>query len=164
MIGRMEDRTEAVRQVMRDLAMGEDWDAVVDDGIPPELARLLRGFLDAYRQGDVEWLLDHAHPDLEIVQLEDLPDSKTYRGREGLFDALLDWPRQWKNFRIEPRRVFSVGDDHLVIVGIHRGRPRMIDIEVEAMIVFLMRWSAGLMTGWHMFPTVDEAVAVAQAR
>jgi ketosteroid isomerase-like protein len=160
----MEDRIEAARQVIRDLEMGDDWDAVVDDGIPPELATILGGLLDAYRHADIEWLLEHADPDLEIVQLEDLPDAKTYRGREGLIDALLDWPRQWQDFRIEPRRVFSVGDDHLVIVGIHRGRPQTIDIEVDAMIVFLMRWSAGRMTGWHMFPTADEAVAVAQAR
>ena len=160
----MEDRAEAARQVLRDLGVGYDWDDVIDDGIPPELGALLRGLIDAYRNADLEWLLDHADPDLEIVQLEALPDSRTYRGREGLIDALLDWPRQWKDFHIEPRRLFSVGDDHLVIVGIHRGRPQMIDIEVEAMIVFLMRWRAGLMTGWHMYPTVDEAVAVAQAR
>ena len=160
----MEDRIEEARQVMRDLEMGDEWDAVVDDGIPPELAGLSGGLINAYRHGDIEWLLEHAAPDIEISQLEDLPDAKTYRGHEGLIDALLDWPRQWKDFRIEPRRVFSVGDDHLVIVGIHRGRPGMIDIEVEAMIVFLMRWRAGRMTNWSMFPTVEEAVAVARER
>jgi hypothetical protein len=60
--------------------------------------------------------------------------------------------------------MFSVGTDHLVISGIHRGRPRSIDIEVEAHIVFLMRWRDGRMTAWNMFPTVDEAVGVARAR
>ncbi|HEX6583705.1 MAG TPA: hypothetical protein VF056_08870 [Thermoleophilaceae bacterium] len=160
----MEDRIEAARQVMRDLEMGDEWDAAVDDGIPPELAALSGGLINAYRHGDIEWLLEHAAPDLEITQLEDLPDSKTYRGHEGLIDALLDWPLQWQDFRIEPRRVFSVGDDQLVIVTIHRGRPQMIDIEVEAMIVFLMRWRDRCMTHWSIYPTVEEAVAVAKAR
>jgi hypothetical protein len=40
----------------------------------------------------------------------------------------------------------------------------VIDIEVEAPIVFLMRWRDGLLTDWNMFPTVDEAVAAANAR
>ena len=125
----------------------------------------MRGLIDAYRHADLEWLLDHTDPDLEIVQLEELPDSRTYRGREGLIDALLDWPRQWKDFHIEPRRLFAVGDDHLVIVGIHRGRPqhdRHRGGGRDRLPDALAR--AAVMTGWHMFLTVDEAVAAAQAR
>jgi ketosteroid isomerase-like protein len=160
----MEDRLEAARQVMRDLDMGDDWESVVDERMPPELAALSAGLIDAYRRADLDWLLEHADPALEITQLEELPDAKTYRGHEGLIDALLDWPRQWQDFRIEPRRVFSVGEDHLLIVGIHRGRSGMIDIEVEAPIVFLMRWRDGLLTDWNMFMNVDDAVAAANAR
>ena len=159
-----DDRIEAAREVVRDFHMGDEWDAVVEDGIPPELAALLRELLDAYRGADIEWLLEHTDPEVEIVQLAELPDSKSYHGRGGFLDALLDWPRQWQDFRIEPRRVFSVADDHLVIVGIHRGRPQTMDIEVEAQIVFLMRWRDGLMTDWNIFLTVEEAVEVARAR
>lgn len=159
-----EDRLEAARQVMRDLDMSRDWDAVVEEGMPRELALLAAELIDAYRRADLDWLLEHADPDLEITQLEELPDAKTYRGHEGLIDALLDWPRQWQDFRIEPRRVFSIGPDHLLIVGIHRGRPGMIDIEVEAQIVFLMRWRNRLLTDWNMFMTVDDAIAAANAR
>ena len=160
----MQDRIEAARQVVRDFDMGDEWDAVIEDGAPPELASLQRELIDAYRRADMEWLLEHTAPDVEITQLEALPDSKSYHGRAGFIDALLDWPLQWEDFRIEPRRMFSVGADHLVISAIHRGRPRTIDIEVEAHIVFLMRWSDGRMTDWSMFPTVDEAVAIAKAR
>jgi ketosteroid isomerase-like protein len=160
----MEDRVEAARDVLRKFDMGEEWDEVVEDGIPPELASLQRDLLDAYRRADLEWLLEHTDPDVVITQLKELPDRKTYRGREGFIDALLDWPRQWKDFQIEPRRLFSVGDDHLVIASIHRGRPQMIDIQVEAEIVFLMRWRDGRMTDWNIFLTVDEAVEAARAR
>ena len=57
-----------------------------------------------------------------------------------------------------------MGDDHLVIVSINRGRPASMDIEVEAQIVFLMRWRDRRLTDWNMFMTVEEAVAAAQAR
>jgi ketosteroid isomerase-like protein len=160
----MEDRIEAARQVMRDLGIGDEWAAVVDDRIAPELAAIVGELLRAYRDADIEWLLEHTDPDVQIVQLAELPDSKSYQGRDGLIDALLDWPRQWEDFQIEPRRLFSVGDDQLVIVGIHRGRPQMMDIQVEAQMVFLMRWRDRRMTDWNMFLTVEEAVDAAHAR
>jgi ketosteroid isomerase-like protein len=160
----MEDRLEAVRQVLRDFHVGEEWDAAVDDGIPPELAGLLGEMLDAYRRADINWLLEHADPDVEITQIAELPGARTYRGCEGFVDALLDWPRQWQDFRVEPLRLFAVGDDHIVIDSINRGRPASMDIEVEAEIVFLMRWRNRLLTDWNIFMTVDEAVAAAQAR
>jgi ketosteroid isomerase-like protein len=160
----MEDRLEAVRQVLRDFHMGDEWNAVVEDGIPPELASLLGELLDAYRDADVEWLLEHTDPNIVITQIAELPGARTYRGCEGFVDALLDWPLQWRDFQIKPLRVFAVGDDHLVISSIHRGRPASVDIEVEAEIVFLMRWRDRLLTDWNIFMTVDEAVAAAQAR
>ena len=160
----MEDRLEAVRQVLRDFQMGDEWVAAIEDGIPPELAGLLHELLRAYREADVEWLLEHTDPDVEITQIAELPGARTYRGCEGFIDALLDWPLQWQDFQIEPLRLFAVGDDHLVIASIHRGRPASADIEVEAEIVFLMRWRDRLLTDWNIFMTVDEAVAAAQAR
>jgi ketosteroid isomerase-like protein len=160
----MDDRIEAARQVLRDFHMGDDWEQVVEEGMPPELEGLRRELFDAYRQADVEWLLEHADPEVEITQIPELPGARTYRGRDGFLDALLDWPRQWQDFRVEPLRLFAEGDDHLVIASIHRGRPSSVDIEVEAEIVFLMRWRDRLLTDWNMFMTVDEAVAAAQAR
>jgi ketosteroid isomerase-like protein len=159
----MEDRIETARQVIRDFDVDDEWERVVENGIPPELESIRRGLTDAYRRADIEWLLEHTDPEAVISQLAELPDSKTYRGREGLIDALLDWPRQWQDFRMEPLRVFSVGDDQLVIVAIHRGRPHTIDIEVEAEIVFLLRWRDRRMTDWKMFLTVDEALEAAEA-
>ena len=160
----MEDRLEAVRQVLRDFDMGDEWDAAVEDGIPPELASLLYELLRAYRDADVEWLLEHTDPNVEITQIAELPGARTYRGCEGFVDALLDWPLQWQDFQVEPLRLFAVGDDHIVIDSINRGRPASMDIEVEAEIVFLMRWRDRLLTDWNIFMTVDEAVAAAQAR
>ncbi len=160
----MEDRLEAVRQVLRDFEMGDEWTAAIEDGIPPELASLLHELLRAYRDADVEWLLEHTDPNIEITQIAELPGARTYRGCEGFVDALLDWPLQWQDFQIQPLRLFSVSDDHLVISSIHRGRPASADIEVEAEIVFLMRWRDRLLTDWNIFMTVDEAVAAAQAR
>ena len=71
--------------------------------------------------------------------MPEIPDSSTYAGPDAFVDALLDWPRQWEDFRMEPRRIFAADDEHLIVVALHRGRPHSMDIEVEAEIVFLFR-------------------------
>jgi ketosteroid isomerase-like protein len=159
-----EDRIEAARHVVQQLLNSPDWDAAIDDDIPPELADLFRGTLEAYRRGDVEWLLEHTDPQVEIVQMPEVPDSRSYRGHDGFIDALLDWPRQWEDFRVEPVRVFAVGQDQLLVDQIHRGRPRSVDIEVEARVVFATRWREGRLTNWDMFLTLEEALSRAAQR
>ena len=51
-----------------------------------------------------------------------------------------------------------------MVVGLHKGRPHSMDIEVEAEIVFLFGWRDGVMTRWEMFLTVDEALSRASER
>jgi hypothetical protein len=47
---------------------------------------------------------------------------------DAFVDALLDWPRQWEVFRIDPGASFAADDEHLVVVALHRGRPASMDI------------------------------------
>ena len=155
----MEDRHEAAREVMRQVAAGADWDAAVDPDMPAELAELTRGIFQAYREGDLEWWLEHTDPEVEIVQLAEIPDRRTYTGREGMVEALLDWPRQWDDFRVEPRRVFAPDPGNLIVIAVHRGRSHSMDIEVEAEIVFVFRVRDRRLTRWDMFLTLDEALS-----
>jgi hypothetical protein len=155
----MEDRTEAARDVMRGVVSGADWDGALDPAMPAAIAEFARSYIDAYRRGDLDWLLEHADPEVVIVQVPEIPDARTYTGREGLVDALLDWPRQWQDFHIEPRRVFSPDGEHLIVVALHSGRPPSVDLEVEAEIVFLFGIHEEVLTRWEMFMTLDEALS-----
>jgi ketosteroid isomerase-like protein len=159
-----EDRHEAARDVIRRLGFGEHWEAVIDPDMPPALLELTIATLRAYQRADVDWLIANGHPDVVIAQLAELPDARSYTGDEAVVDALLDWPRQWQDFHIEPRRIFAADDEHIVIVALHKGRPRSIDIEVEAEIAFLLRYRDGLVTRWDMFLSVDEALSRAAER
>jgi hypothetical protein len=97
----VEDRHEAAREVMRQVARG-DWYSAFDPDLPPEVEEFARGIIEAYRRGDLVWLLDHTEPEVEIVQVPEIPDARTYTGHDGLVDALLDWPRQWEDFGSRP--------------------------------------------------------------
>jgi ketosteroid isomerase-like protein len=159
-----EDRHEAAREVIRKMGFGPHWETVVDPDMPHDLHELTIETLRAYERADIDSLLAGVHPDLVITQPPEFPDSHIYSGDEALVDSLLDWPRQWDDFHIDPRRIFAADDDHVVIVGLHRGRPHSFDIEVEAEIAFLVRYRDGLVTRWDMFLTVDEALRRAAER
>jgi ketosteroid isomerase-like protein len=157
----MEDRYEATREVMRQLAMGAHWEEVTDADMPAELRELVAGFSTAYRDGDLEWLLEHTDPDVEIAQVPEIPGSRTYTGHEGIVEATLDWPRQWEDFRFQPRRIFAPDPDNLIIIALHSGRSSAVGIEVEAEIVFALRLRDGRLIRWDMFLTLDEALGQA---
>jgi ketosteroid isomerase-like protein len=160
----MEDRHEAAREVVRRLAIGEHWLTVVEPPIPVALLDLLTETLRAWERHDLDWMIESCDPEIVIRQVPEIPDSMTYTGRDGFVEALIDWPRQWEDFRIEPRRIFAPDDEQLIIVGLHAGRPPSIDLEVEAEIVFLLRYVDGLLVTWDMFLTVDEALGRAAER
>ena len=120
----MEDRIEAAREVMRQVGGRGDWESAFDPDLPPELAALTQDIVDAYRRGDLEWLLEHTDPDVEIVQVPEIPDARTYSGHDGMVEALLDWPRQWEDFRITPERIFAPDPENLIVKAVHGGRGR----------------------------------------
>jgi ketosteroid isomerase-like protein len=95
----------------------------------------------------------------------EIPAARTYTGHDGTVEALLDWPRQWEDFRIEPERIFAADPENLIVKAVHGGRPHSMDIEVEAEIVFVFRVRDGLIARWDMYLTIDEALGrAAQSR
>lgn len=157
------DRRERARDVMRTLRMSDRWLATLDPGSPPWLAKWQRETVDAYVAGDLDWVLEHSHPEIEIVQPKEFPDPRTYRGEQGVIDALLDWPREWEDFDLEPKRVFAPDGRHVLVVAIHRGRSLKMDIEVEAEIVWLFALEDGRIRRWDMFMSVDDALLAARS-
>lgn len=155
------DRHQRVREVMQSVDMGDDWLEVIDPDLPEWLLARQRETVDAYRTGDLEWILEHTHPEIEIVQPPEFPDGRSYRGLEGLIDALLDWPREWEHFQVEPKRIFALNDSQLVVVTVHRGRSRKMQIDVEAEIVWLLTFEDRLTRRWDMFMSLDAALDAA---
>lgn len=156
-----DERVEQAREILVALEMGDDWEAAMEDEFPPRLAALEREVIAAYRHGDVEWILEHADPSVEVVQPPEFPDSRTYRGLDGLLEALLVWLGQWPRYRVAPQRIFAVGDDQILTVATHSGRSRHVDLDVEAEMVWLIRWHERRMTRWEMFMSLENALEAA---
>jgi ketosteroid isomerase-like protein len=156
------DREGRAREVMRRVVSDDAWLDVLDADSPQWLVDMQRGLIEAYRSGDLQWALDHAHPDIEIRQPPEFPDARTYRGREGLIDAFLDWPKEWEDFHVEPTRISAVDDGLVIVEAVHRGRSKTMGIDVEAEIVWLYRFEDGLTRRWEMFMSRDAALRAAR--
>jgi SnoaL-like domain len=127
---------------MRRVVTDDKWLKVLDPDSPPWMVAMQRELVDAYVAGDLGWVLDHTHPDIEIVQPPEFPDARTYRGLEGLVDAFLDWPNEWEDFEVEPTRIHAL-DDELVM-----SKPFTVDARRRWASTSRPRSSGS--TGWKM--------------
>ena len=155
-----DSRIEQARQFLLtevQLSPRNAWAAAIDPAMPESQAALQLEFVCAYLTGDVEAILAHADPDVVITQAPEVPDARTYHGREGMLDALLDWPLQWERFALTPRQIYALDDEWVMTVALHQGRAR-IGLEVEAEIVWAVRWQDGLITRWQTYLTVEAAL------
>ena len=147
-----------------DLSSRETWAAAIDPAMPDAQRELQLELVEAYLSGDVESIVEHAHPDVEILQAPELPDARSYHGRKGMLEALLDWPLQWERFVLTPRRIYAIDEEWVLTVALHSGRAR-IGIDVEAELVWAVRWRNRLITRWETYLTLEAALgAVASAR
>ena len=91
---------------MQAIAKDVDWLTVIDPDSPRWLVDLQRETIDAYRAGDLGWVLEHTHPDSRETR-RSVPPARDTRARPGTRAAglsrwlyrLQDGPtRRWEMF------------------------------------------------------------------
>ena len=123
------------------------------------IVELVREGFAAWERGDIDWIIEHSDPGIEIIQPREVPDSKSYRGHDGVHEAFEDWPMQWDEFRAELLDVIDVSDTQAVSVTRHYLRARGIEMEQEVSYVHTFRDGLGIR--WEMYLTRDEALKAA---
>lgn len=124
--------------------------------MPKAIADLAREAYAAFERGDIDWNLKHSHPDVEIVQPAEVPDSKTYRGHQGMRDAFADWPAQWDEFRVELLETIEMDDERVLSLSRHHMRARGLEMDTEVANVLTFR--DGKLLRWEMFFGRDQAL------
>jgi ketosteroid isomerase-like protein len=54
--------------------------------------------------------LDAFHPDIDWHTRDDLPDSGTYRGHDGVARRFSEWAEAFANLRVHPEELIDAGD------------------------------------------------------
>ena len=146
---------------MRRLMAGRDWAGALDDDIEPELrARILR-FIELLENADLDGLEEVVSPSLVVAQPPQLPDARTYRGREALIETVIDWPSQWEEIVITPIRTWQAAPGVLVFQNhqVFRGAESGLELETDFWFVFV--WREGRLERWTMHASEEEALQAA---
>jgi ketosteroid isomerase-like protein len=113
----------------------------------------------ALARGDFDFLIEHADPEIEIVEPPNLPGATTYRGREGFMRAIENCAGQWEEFRIDIERVIESGPDRVIVFAHHSGRGRSSGAVMDLRNVNVHTGRDGKGIRWEIFSTLDEAFA-----
>ena len=122
---------------------------------------LVREALEAQNRGDIEWLIDHSAPDIEIRGPGVAGEPVLYTGAAGIREYFRDMAESWQSFEAIPVDVRELGDR--VVAIIHRrlrGRGSGIDIEDKLGIVYELR--NGVAIRIRGYRNVVEALAEAE--
>jgi ketosteroid isomerase-like protein len=102
---------------------------------------LVRSSYAALARGDLDLVVDHCDPEIEIAEPPDHPGAETYHGHAGLIEALQKMGTEAR----EPERFIDAGHERVIVltgsgVDLHTGR-------------------AGKCIRWEMFSKLDDAFA-----
>ena len=120
---------------------------------------IVRAQYAAWERQDIQSIVDTCAPDVEIIQPAEVPDSKSYRGHEGVVAAFEDWPRQWDVFRITLGRIVDAPDDRVISMHSQHLEARGMNLDQE--VAFVHTFDKGKMVRLDMFLSSEQALHAA---
>ena len=102
-----------------------------------ENVAVARAVVDAFNHLDVDAVAAQADPDMELHEWPTGPDPRTYRGPEGIRQALDTWFESWEWMKIEIVDLEEVGEQ--VLVTLHQraqGRGSKVEVEITSYNVY----------------------------
>jgi ketosteroid isomerase-like protein len=129
--------------------------------VSDENVELVRQTYAAWDRGEIEPIVDTADPEIVIVQPPDVPDSKSYRGLEGVIETFEDWPKQWDEFEVKLEEIIDLDERHVISVNRQTLGARGMSLEQEVFFVHTIENGKHLRV--DMFLTRQEALDAVEA-
>jgi ketosteroid isomerase-like protein len=126
-----------------------------------ENVEIVRAGFELLKLGELHVFEAWTTPDLVIVQPPEVPDAKTYEGRDALAAAWRDWPDQWEDFQLDLVELIDAGDDVVIGETRHRGRGRESGIEMDFRVFYVYWLRDGKLARMEMFFSREQALDAA---
>jgi uncharacterized protein len=118
---------------------------------------LIRSAYGAFARDDLEAAMELIDPDVVVRDRPEAPDPRTYRGREGVLDALASSDESFEEFELQPLRWVATGD-HVVIELRMSGRGRGSGVPVEETIAHLWTVRDGKLVALQVYSDPEDAL------
>jgi ketosteroid isomerase-like protein len=124
---------------------------------------VVKAVFTAFAERDVEGVLAHASPDVELsaVTGDHAGRTEPYRGHEGLRQYFHDVARVWDDLRIVPGEFRESGDTILVTGRVSARSPARL---VAGSTGWIWRLRGGLVVYARVYPSAAEAMAAFEGR
>jgi ketosteroid isomerase-like protein len=102
--------------------------------------------------------MEFCHPEVEWTSRE---DGLTYRGREGVREALERWLESFEEYRYEVQRIIDCGGEDVLVVGLEVARGAMSGAEVRSVNHELLTVRDGMIVRFREFFDESDALEAA---
>ena len=120
----------------------------------------VRRFVDAFNRRDFESTFADADPEIELHEWPSAPGARTYRGHDGVLEAMNEWFETWEWMRVEIVDISEIGDR--VFFTLHqraKGKSSQIEVELTSYNVYTFR--DGKVIRLELFTEREPALAAA---
>lgn len=122
--------------------------------MPAETLRVLR---EIYGSRTLEEAAELMHPQVEMRQAREIPDTDEYQGRKELVRGTNRWLQEWEDFRFLAEHLTDLGDQRALVRVRLKGRARLSGIELDQVVFHLWTFRDGL--PWRCEVFLDERAA-----
>jgi ketosteroid isomerase-like protein len=103
-------------------------------------------------------VMEFCHPEVEWSQRE---EGWSYRGREGVREALERWLESFDEYWYEVQRIVDCGGDEVLVVGLEVGRGAISGAEVRSVSYELLTIRDGQIVCFREFHDESDALEAA---
>ena len=120
----------------------------------------VRRFVDAFNRRDISEVLGEADTDIQLDEWPEAPGARSYRGPDGVRQALDTWFETWEWMHVEIEELREVGDRVFFVLH-QRAKGSSSGIEVEIKSWNVYSFGEGKLTRIQLFLDRDEALEAA---
>jgi len=128
-----------------------------------ENVALAKSATEAFQRGDAETFLASLHPEVEVFSDPDLANAGTFAGREGWIEWSSAWFEVWDEFEVEVQDYEPVGERHVLIAVIQRGKGKGSGVPVEMRAWYMAEYEDRLGIRFHLYGSRERALEAARA-
>jgi ketosteroid isomerase-like protein len=125
-----------------------------------EIDQLLRGFYESLNEGDVDEVLDHCDPAVEVYKDPNVAAVVPPKGRREVFRYLESWLETWDHYRPEPEEFIQSGDKVVAFVNL-QARPRRARFEIEERVADIFTVKHGKIANLRFYMEREKALETA---
>jgi ketosteroid isomerase-like protein len=129
--------------------------------MPPDSnLEIVRKFVEAFNRLDLDALSADIAPDAELHEWPTGVGVRSYRGPDGIREALAEWFDVWEWMKVEITNI-EEKDDRILATFHHRAKGRASEVEVEIDSYNVYRFRDGQITSIELFTEREPALRAA---